>query len=176
MIILDLEGYRVIYGREMEALRVKVAAGDRQALFTAMELFFRGVHMGIASECPAWLAHGALIPLNEFAEGQHAHMEHAFGINLKPMKAPTRANRLKDRRVFEAVEEAEALRKSGPRFIHRKNDNIEGTFKKVGRKFNMGKGKVSKRYYEYMERWTDGSYDRAHELTEAFKRKHKKGT
>jgi hypothetical protein len=175
MSILDLEGYRGAYDREMEALRVKVTAGDRQAIFTAMELFFRAVHMGIASECPGWLAHGALIPLNEFAEGQHAHMEQAFGINLKPMKAPTRANRLKDRRVFEAVEEAEALRKSGPRFIHRKNDNIEGTFKKVGRKLNMGKGKVSKRYYEYMKRWTDGTYDRAHELKDELERKLKKG-
>jgi hypothetical protein len=176
MTILDLEGYRGTHGREMEALQVKVTAGDRRAIFMAMELFFRGVHMGLASECPGWLAHAALIPLNEFAEGQHDHMEHAFGINLKPMRAPTRANRLKDRRVFEAVEEAEALRKSGPRFTRRRNDSIDGSFDKVGRKLNMSAASVKLAYYRYGERWTDGSYDRAHELTESFERKHKKGT
>jgi hypothetical protein len=169
MSILDLEGYRGAYDREMEALRVKVTAGDRQAIFTAMELFFRAVHMGIASECPGWLAHAALIPLNEFAEGQHDHMEHAFSINLKAMKAPTRANRLRDRKV------SEALRKSGPRFTRRKNDNIEGTFKKVGRKFNMSAGSVRLAYYRYGERWTDGTYDRAHELKDELERKLKKG-
>lgn len=170
MSILDVEGYKAGFNSEMEALRVKVTAGDRQAVFTAMELFFRGVHMGIASECPGWLAHAALIPLNEFAEGQHDHMEHAFGIHLKPMTKPRRANRRIERKVFEAVQET--LDKS--RGLVRRKKKITKVFEEVAKELSMKTGTVKDRYYDYTERVEYIGHDKSFELVEHFARRRDK--
>jgi hypothetical protein len=172
MSLLDTDHYRGQYEAEMESLRQQVVQGNRQALFKAIEFYFRGVTMGITGPCPDWLAGAAVIPFNEFAEGQHEHMEHAFGMQLKPMKAPTRANRRRDRLVWEAVQLLEETRRAKPRFSRRKNETQDDSFEKVGKAFKKSVKSVELSYARYSARMARGEYDRAHELNALFLRRY----
>lgn len=177
MSILNDQHYRHEYEQAMEQLRERALSGDRTAVFAAMELFFRLSHMrvelgqDVAGPCPQWLADAALIPINEFAEGQHDHLENAFGIRVKPMKAPTRANRLRDRLVYEAVEDLESIRRRR-RFNNRRNDNKTDSFNKVGRRFHMSGKSVELAWTRYRDRLASGGKDIAHQLSDTFKRRH----
>jgi hypothetical protein len=169
MMILDLDHYRNEFSKEMESLREAVLSGNRQAIFKAIEFYFRGVSGGWAGPCPSWLADFAAIPFNEFAEGKHQHLEHAFGFKIK-ITEPTRLQRIYGREIYEEIQ---SLIHS-PRFKNRKNITIKDAFQKTGNKFNMSPGRIQDIYYGYKERLSKNSHDHSHELRENILRKYKK--
>lgn len=169
MSIIDLEHYRTEFRKEMDSLRESVLSGNRQAIFTAIEFYFRGVSGGWADQCPSWLADFAVIPFNEFAEGKHEHFEDAFGFRIKITK-PTRLQRISGREIYESIESLTQK----PKYKNRKNTTIKEAFLLTGKTFNMSQGRIQDIYYDYKNRISKNSHDRSHELREKIRRRYKK--